>query len=499
MLIFVLTLVVLALAGAAGFLQGALRSLITLLGVILGAFLARPLGVHLNPLMPKIGLENPVWAWFVPPVIVFVLFVLVFMGIAFAVHRQVALFFKYKTDEYQMQSWERMNKRVGVSIGLFIGSIYTVLLCVGIYVIGYLSSQVATGENDPAMLRFISSARKDMQATGMDKLAAKLDPMKEEYYMASDIVALLHRNPLLEARMADYPFFLSLGGRQEFKDLANDKEFQTLREKQPTLVELLNHPKIVPILASDELLDVLRQIDLKDLRGYLQTGKSAKYDDEKILGRWRLDPTPTIRELRRLSPDMTPAEFAQAKKMVNMVAPLINLTSSPDNKFTLQINLAELAKQVTAMAATVTAQPAAAPVVIAQPPPQPETGGSMSPQMMQRYGIKRGGAGPTQPTQPAPVIIGQAPAARPAAPKPGKFAPMAMIGQLAAGLEKAAAAEPVSSVAGSWSRDGDKYTLKIADPTGKEREVDGTADDERMHLTVPILPPLKLTLVFFRV
>jgi hypothetical protein len=498
MLIFLLTLVVLALAGATGFLQGALRSLITLLGVILGAFLARPLGVHLNPLMPKIGLENPVWAWFVPPVIVFVLFVLVFMGIAFAVHRQVALFFKYKTDEYQMQSWERMNKRVGVSIGLFIGSIYTVLLCVGVYSMGYLTSQVATGENDPAALRFVSAARKDMQATGMDKIAARLDPMKEEFYMASDIVGLLHRNPLLEARMADYPFFLSIAERAEFKELASDKEFQSMREKQPTLVDLLNHPKVIPIIGSEELLDILRQIDLKDLKGYLQTGKSAKYDEEKILGRWRLDPTPTIRELRRLSPDMTPAEFAQAKRMVNMMAPLVNLTSSPDNKFSLQVNVAELAKQVTAMAAAVAPQAAAAPVVIAQPPPQPETGAGMSSQMMQRYGIKRGGSPTPQPAQ--PVIIGQAPATRPAAPKAqGKFAPMAMIGQAAEGLEKAAAQQPVMSVGGSWSRDGDKYTLKVADPSGKEHEVEGTADDERMHMTIPILPPLKLTLVFFRV
>src|SRR2546421_6029114 len=29
--------------------------------------------------------------------------------------------------------------------------------------------------------------------------------------------------------------------------------------------------------------------DLKDLRAFLETGRSAKYDDEKILGRWNLD------------------------------------------------------------------------------------------------------------------------------------------------------------------------------------------------------------------
>lgn len=158
MLIILLTVVVLALAAVAGFFQGAIRSLVSLVGVFLGALLALPLGEHLKSLVPKVGLENPVWAWFVPAVVVFLVFLAVFTAIAFVVHRQVALYFKYKTDEYQLLSWERMNQRLGVCIGVFTGSIYVVLLCLAIYIAGYLSTQVTAGENDPALLRFVSQA-----------------------------------------------------------------------------------------------------------------------------------------------------------------------------------------------------------------------------------------------------------------------------------------------------------------------------------------------------
>lgn len=499
MLIVLLIVVVLGLAAAAGFLQGAIRSLVTLVGVFLGMMLASPLGVHLKPLVPKVGLEHPVWSWFIPQVTVFVLFVLAFAGIAFAVHRQVALYFKYKTDEYQMQSWERLNKRLGICVGLFTGSIYVVLLSVSIYVVGYLTTQVTAGENDPALLRFVSQARQEMVGNGMDKLVARFDPMKDDYYLASDVFGLLHRNPLLEARVADYPFFLSLAERQEFKDLGSDKEFQTLRERQPSLGDIINHPKVAAMMGNEELLGVLRQIDLKDLTNYLQTGKSPKYDDEKILGRWRMDPTPTVRELRKLSPNMTATEFAQAKKLVNMIAPLVSVTSAPDKKFILKLNAAELSKQISAIAAAVAPPPAvAAPVVVVPPPEaQASAGGGMSAQMRQRYGLGKGS--PTPQPAPAPVIVQAAPP-RSAAPKAtgGKMPSLAMITMMSENLKKVAEQQPMITTEGSWERDGDKYTVKMQDPSGKSQEVEATADDERMVVTIPIIPPMKATLVFVK-
>lgn len=331
----------------------------------------------------------------------------------------------------------------------------------------------------------------------MDKLVARFDPAKDEFYQASDIIGLLHRNPLLEARLADYPFFLSLTDRQEFKDLAEDKEFQTLRERQPSLGELISHPKVMAITGSDELLGILRQVDLKDLQAFLRTGKSAKYDEEKILGRWRLDPAPTMRELRRLSPEMSSAEFSQAKKIIYMVAPLVSLVSSPDNKFVLKVNVAELASQVMTLAAAGTPTTAApSGQVLVQAVPQPvETAPKVDAQMAQRYGLRPGGQGTAQGQQPAPVII-QAPPPRPAAaPASGAFPPM---GLLAESLRKAAEQQPTASMSGTWERDVSAYKLKLQDPTGKEREVEGSADEERMHLTVPIMPTKKLTLVFYR-
>ncbi len=499
MLIILLLVVVLALAGAAGYFQGAVRSLVALVGVFLGALLAFPLGAYLDPLLPKVGLVHPLWPWFVPPLVVFLLFLAVFTAIAFLVHRQIVQYFKYKTDEYQLVSWERLNQRLGVCVGLFTGVIYSTLLGVAIYVVGYVTTQITAGENDPALLRFVSQSRKDLQSTGMDKLVARFDPMKDDYYQAADTLALLHHNPLLEGRLADYPFFLSLLDRPELKDLAEDQEFQKMREQQPTLGEIINHPKVTAILGNQDLVGTLRQVDLKDLLAYLRTGKSAKYDEEKILGRWRLDPAPTMRELRRLSPEMTSAEFSMAKKGVYMIAPLVSVVSSPDNRFQLRLNMAELAQQVMtlmASAAPTTVVPPGQVLVQAAPPPV-EAAPAMDPTLAARYGIKRGGTTPPQAQPAAPVIIQQA-APRPTSPTMPRIGNLPPADVMAEALTKMAEQQPVVSLGGSWQVEGSTYQIKIQDPSGKELEAEGTADDERMRVMVPIMPGKKVTLVFHR-
>ena len=53
---------------------------------------------------------------------------------------------------------------------------------------------------------------------------------------------------------------------------------------------------------------------LKDLPNFLATGKSAKFDQEKILGRWTFNVSVTMSLFRRAKPNITSKEMQNWKK-----------------------------------------------------------------------------------------------------------------------------------------------------------------------------------------
>src|SRR5919198_607490 len=134
MTIWIMGALLFALFGALGYAKGSVRMIFPLIGLVLGVFLAVPLGPLVKPLVPLVGLKNPIWSILLPPVIVFFLIAIIFIVIGFIVHWKVNLHYKYQTDDYHRLAWERLNKRLGVSIGLITGSAYTLLLGLVIYI-----------------------------------------------------------------------------------------------------------------------------------------------------------------------------------------------------------------------------------------------------------------------------------------------------------------------------------------------------------------------------
>src|SRR5688572_30730787 len=299
MLIWLIAVVLLVGFGALGYAKGAIRMIFPLAGLVLGAMLAVPLGPLVRPVVPLVGLKNPIWSLLLPPVLVFFLVAVVFVIIGFIVHRQIYLHFKYKTDDYQRLSWERLNKRIGVCIGLVTGASYTILIGLVVYIMGYLTVQVSAGDNDSAALRYLNQARADLRASGLEKTVTAFDPTPAGYYLASDILGLLYHNPLLNTRLAGYPSFLALADRAEFQDIANDTEYQNMLQTQSTVGQIVNHPKTQTILNSQEIVQQIGQTDLKDLHEYLKTGESPKYAEIRVLGRWQLDPYATLLQMKR--------------------------------------------------------------------------------------------------------------------------------------------------------------------------------------------------------
>lgn len=461
-MLWLLVLAILVILGLTGYHKGALRSLVSLVGVILAAFLAVPLGPWLKPLVPKVGLTHPFWAVLLPPVVVFLVIALVFVGLSFLVHQRVMLHYKYATDDYTRLRFERLNQRLGLGVGLVGGAIYTLLVGLVIYILGYPLVQV-TGEDSPVLQRVVSNLRKEMAHSGLDRSLAALDPMPENYYLACDIAGLIYQNfAPLQQRLANYPAFLTWAERPEFQDIASDTSVLNLLQTRGPVLQLINHPKIVALLNNPELRAEVQSLSLKDLYQYLTTGKSAKYDEEKILGWWQVDPRASFTLARRRQPEMPPRQMAELKQLLLVWISQLKLRAAPDQSLLVRLDLSEQARQLLE-------QQRAAAAAAQQAQQQASGLPQLPPGYAERYGLMRRGPG-AAPGEEGPA----ADTTPPTPPVPGSN----LAGQ------------------GTWEREGSRLRYKINFRNDQGQEVSGHAviDEEDLTLTAG-----NFNLVFYRI
>ena len=338
MILWLIALGVMACVGIVGFYQGALRGAFSFVGLLLAAVLASPLGSFLKSIVPIFGVKNPVMIAFVATVIGFVLVLVIFKVAAFTVHKKVEGWYKYKGSDTERMLWERMNARVGIPTGLANGIIYVFAICTLLYSAGYLTVQVATGDQDSWTLRLVNRLSADLQSTGMDKAVAPFMPKSELYYDGADVVADIFHTPLLQNRLANYPPFLLVGEKEEFKPLS-DQSFQQEWIKGMTFGSFVNHEKVKPLVENQEVVtNVLGMLggDLKDLKVYLETGASPKYDDEKILGRWAFNFNASMNAARRKKPTMGSLEIRSLRTKLAAFAKS-TLTATVDRKAILKL------------------------------------------------------------------------------------------------------------------------------------------------------------------
>lgn len=451
MLIWIMALILFAIAGACGYKLGAVRFGVSLVGLIIAAALALPLAPYMRPLVGMMGMKNPLWAVVLPPLLVFLLVYAVFIGLSFFVHRKVELYYKYRTDDTQRFMWERLNRAIGLFVGLAMGVVWLLLIGAVIYGSGYLAVQLVSDDTDSAYLRFLSKGRQDLQTTGLDKAVAPLDPMPPRFYEASDILGLIYQNPILLSRLAQYPTFLLLGDRPEFQEIASDTGFNQMLLSKADAVTIAQHPKFQAIVQNSEIMNELLAQDLKDLRAYLETGISPRYEEERILGKWRLDPYATMAQERKRDPEMTSTEMRRLKHVMTEIMPTVAVVATTDKKVTIRAD--GVADKLTQLFNPAQVRPAVDPSQAgAAPMPQ------MSPDLAQRYGVA-GGRGQVRPPGPA--------AAAPAAQKPVPIPYM------------------VLSAQGAWEREGDSYQLRMQDERGKSETLQATADEDRLTIVTP--------------
>ena len=340
MTIWLLMLMLLAGLAAVGYQQGAIRVAISFVGIIVAALLAGPLAKLVKPAVGGLGVANPVLLWLLPPFVAFLIVLSLFKVLGLFVHRKVDVHYKYKAGDLRLALWERLNSRLGLCLGLLNGLAYLVLISMVIYPLNYWTVQVASPDGDPKILKLFNRMGRDLQSTGMGRVARAIDPMPDVFYEAADLAGLLYQNPLLEARLSRYPAFLTtLVEHAEFQAIAQDKAFSEARLARASIRDVLKHPNVGNIVKSPDMLKYIWGIvspDLSDLMKFLKEGTSDKYN-EPLFGRWYFDVNGTMAAYRRLKPKTSSREMAIVKNRIATEYAKTMLIASPtDHKAVLK-------------------------------------------------------------------------------------------------------------------------------------------------------------------
>jgi hypothetical protein len=164
----------------------------------------------------------------------------------------------------------------------------------------------------------INHLGQDLQSTGLDKAAHSVVTMPDNFYKVADLAGLLSQNPQLSDRLGRYPAFISLVERDDLQQLVQNSDFASAWNSHAPMGQLLNEPQVKTLLQNNDLLNVVWttvQTNLDDLIGYLETGKSAKYDGEAILGRWDFDVSVSVAMLRQAQPNIPSKEMRAIRAM----------------------------------------------------------------------------------------------------------------------------------------------------------------------------------------
>lgn len=339
MILWTIALLIVTCSVIVGYYQGALRSAFSLVGLLLAALLGSPIGSLLSPLIAILGVKNPVVLAFIGPIVGF-LIVLVGLQLAgLAVHKKIDTYYKYKSSDTQRLLFERMNSRVGASVGAANGFIYALVLGTLLYSLGYLTTQVASSDQDSWALRLVNRLGADVASTGMTKSVSPFMPKSELYYDASDVVADIFHTPLLQQRLANYPPFLLVGDNEQFAGLSDTSFQNDWLKGSLTFGSFVNHDKIKPLLENQEVVtNVLGMLggNFKDLKVYLETGKSPKYDDERILGNWEFDYKASVNATRRRKANMGSRELTNLRRYLAATFLNSTLTTTIDQRAVLK-------------------------------------------------------------------------------------------------------------------------------------------------------------------
>jgi hypothetical protein len=335
MTIWILTFVLIGSCVGMGLRQGAIRAAFSLVGIIFAALLAAPLGKPFKLLLPHVGVHNLTVIWVLGPVIAFLIVLTLFKMAGHFVHQKADVYYKYKAGDLRLSLWTRLNSRVGACVGVLNGTVYLLLAAFYIFNFSYWTAQVAPSDSEARTTRLVNQLGLDLQNTGLSKAARSLVTLPENFYKSADIAGLLCQNPRLSDRLGRYPAFLSLAERDDVLPLTQDSTFTNDWNSRAPMSQLLDEAPVKTILENDELINTvwaITQTNLDDLLVYLKTGNSAKYDPEKILGRWDFNVNVSLALVRQARPNIPATEMRTIRAMWGHAYAETTFIASADNQ-----------------------------------------------------------------------------------------------------------------------------------------------------------------------
>jgi hypothetical protein len=305
MIMWIAALVLIAATVFIGYRQGAIRASFTFVGLVVAIMLAVPFGPMFEWVFPLIGFKNPIAPKFGAPVIAFFAVSLVFKGIAAFVHRKVEYYYRYNRDDASRAVWEVLQARVGACIGALNGAVYFLVFALIVAVFGYTTIQIGGGtESTSKVLSFLGKSAEDLKNTQMDKVVAPFNPAPTNYFNTADTLGLLYHNRNLLDRLESYPVFAAMAQQPIYKSLGADKELQSLIRNRGSFEEILANPTVSEVVSNTDLVTKVLEIDVLDLKEYLETGVSPKFSQEKLLGRWSYDTLASVHLTKGMKRDV---------------------------------------------------------------------------------------------------------------------------------------------------------------------------------------------------
>jgi hypothetical protein len=312
MTIWILAILCLAGAALAGWRQGAIRAAFSFVGILFAALLGPLLGKLFGLILPYFGVTSPVTGWIVQPILGFSLVLILFKVAAQNVHKKVETFYRYKAGDLRQTLWERLNTRLGICVGLLNGTAYFVLVSFFLFNFSYLTSQTAVAANQPFVVRMVNDAGSSMVSSGFSRTAAAVGTLPPMYYKIADTTGFLLQNPDAAQRLMTYPGLASLWERDEMLPLMSDPSISNAIVSGASVATVMNLPSIQDFLHNKPLSQsvwTIVETNFNDITNFLATGKSPKFDGEKLIGSWEFNAAVTLAWVRQDRPRMTVAEM----------------------------------------------------------------------------------------------------------------------------------------------------------------------------------------------
>ena len=331
-----------------GMATDGLRMSMLFLSSIIAWLLAPVIGNWMPPfLLPA----NPIWsevgAGTIPA---YIILMLIFFVAVHFLHKKATLELKYKWDTPKHEKWEKLNASLGLACGGILGVWYFLLVSGVVMPFGYLTAKVQPTQpaNDPLGYRLCGRLYRDMSSLGLNRTARLFDPATADYYPAADIAALTYNNfstnnlehiNRFRSRLLGYPGLVDAAYNRHVMALMHVWTTNTFfmgLYTRTNLTYLLNHQELSAAWKDDALKAQLTQVDFRDLRQFLESGKSRQYNiailqqqgRSPILGRWELDPDNTLQQFKSQYPKMNEREEQRLLEYLSSIGKHLRLSFS---------------------------------------------------------------------------------------------------------------------------------------------------------------------------